>query len=151
MKSKLLQLFFSAFLLSVALFVHLPTALADDDVKIIHETDNGAVINLTVGQQVQFSFDENIPSTSHWIRYIPWLNTTDSIVEGTPDLSVATVTTFPYYATKVGQTMVVFYKNAVMPSPGDPTQTVFKDEKHPLQNALIFVVNVYDAPATATK
>lgn len=67
MKSKSLQSLFSAFLLSVALFVHAPAALADDDTRIIRETDNGAVINVTTGQTIQFSLDESEPNTSQWI------------------------------------------------------------------------------------
>lgn len=64
-------------------------------------------------------------------------------------------TNFSYYANRSGETMLVFYKNDVAE---DGPKTIIKDndyplkdEKHGLQKALIFLVNVYDAAPSATK
>lgn len=101
----------------MALFANNSSALADDAPKVVHETDSGSMVELTVGETVEFSLAENIPNTTSWIPYMPWSDTADSIEQIGSSIVDASQTpmvlNFFYSAKNPGQTILVFYKNGM--------------------------------------
>ena len=130
------KLFFVALLLNLALFASVSSVLAADDPVVVHETDSGSTVNLTVGQKAKFSLAENIPDTTSWTPYIAWLDTANSIEAiGSPAFDrtqTPAVLNFFYSAKNAGQTMLVFYKDGM--TSGVPDNL--------LQYPLIFMVDV---------
>lgn len=129
---------FHLLLLTVAFFAAASSLFAEDTAPVImHETDSGSAVELTVGQTVEFSLAENIPNTSSWTPYIPWCDTANSIEQTGSifdvDQTTSPVQNFFYSAKKEGQTMLVFYKDGVTSS-GIPNNIV--------QHALVFIVHV---------
>ncbi|MBX9578391.1 MAG: hypothetical protein K2W97_07960 [Chthoniobacterales bacterium] len=133
---RLSKLFFIPFLASIALLGNVSSVLADTVPIIVHETDSGSTVNLTVGQTVEFSLAENILNTTSWIPFIAWLDTANSIEAiGSPAFDgtqTPAVLNFFYSAKNAGQTMLVFYKDGV--TSGIPNNNV--------QHPLIFMVDV---------
>lgn len=152
------QFILAAFVTAGLFFAHAPAALAQDRSKIVSETDTGTVININVGDIIQFSLDENIPNTTPWVSpIVTWTDVAESIIETevglnydyTQDPVVIIGRTFSYYGVKAGQTILVFYKNGITSTTGVNSSTlpILTDPKHPVVDALLFVVNVNDPNA----
>lgn len=152
---KLFNQFALAVLVSAGFFFcHAAPAVAQVPSQVIHAADAGTVINLNVGDTIQFSLDENIPNTTPWVSpIVVWTSIAGSLLETgasvvydfTQDPIVATAVNFNYSGVKSGQTILMFYKNGITSTTNMDGSTVpaLTDPTHPMVTALTFIINVH--------
>lgn len=133
------RIFLFAFFFSIGFsFVSITTGFAASP-HVFHESDSGSTINITQDEVITFSFaDNNSESTSQWMEWMPWFNENELLFKKVSFNENASMSDFTYYGGKAtGQLVLMFCQYATKED-----RATYRDQKHPLQKILTFIINV---------